>query len=230
MKRPIYYDTETTGVSPEKDCIIELAAYDGVHERSFCSFIKPTIPIPAEATQIHGITNEMVADAPPFEQVARDFLAFCSDGGVLIAHNNDAFDLPFLGASFRRHQMEFPSFETIDSLKWARKYRPDLPRHSLQYLRQIYALEERTAHRALSDVLVLRDLFMLMIDDLPLTVVMELLKEPSSLHHMPFGKHQGKPLKEVPKDYLVWLQEQGAFEKAENRDLKKAFVQLGMLG
>src|SRR5579862_883079 len=132
--RPIYYDTETTGVRNDKDRIVELAAFDPTENRTFCQFINPGLPIPPEATAIHNITNEMVANAPSFREVAESFLAFCPAETVLIAHNNDAFDKLFLEQEFKRSGLEMPRFHFIDSLKWARKYRADLPRHTLQSL------------------------------------------------------------------------------------------------
>ena len=75
--RPIYYDTETTGVRNDKDRIIELAAFDPVENRTFCHLINPGIPIPPEATAIHKITNEMVADALTFKEIGEQFVAFC---------------------------------------------------------------------------------------------------------------------------------------------------------
>ncbi len=89
--RPIYYDTETTGIRPGKDHVIELAAYDPFREKTFCSLIHPGCPIPPEASAISHITDEMVKNAPPFPDVARDFLTFCEGDIVLIAHNAGVF-------------------------------------------------------------------------------------------------------------------------------------------
>lgn len=227
--RPIYYDTETTGIRMEKERIIELAAYDPIEERTFCQLIQPGIPIPAEATAIHHITNEMVATASPFEIVAREFLAFCPENTVLIAHNNDAFDKPFMEAEFKRSSVAFPSFAFIDTLKWARKYRNDLPRHTLQFLREVYGFPANQAHRALDDVIVLHQVFTAMIDDLTMEQVIELLTKPQVLTRMPFGKHQGKLLSEVPKSYVTWLATSGAFDKSDNQMLKENFEKLGLL-
>lgn len=227
--RPIYYDTETTGIRNDKDRIIELAAYDPVENRTFCEFINPEFPIPPEATAIHNITNEMVADAGTFEQVGSAFLAFCPPGTVLIAHNNDAFDKPFIEAEFKRAGVALPAFQYVDTLKWARKYRNDLPRHSLQSLREVYGFPSNQAHRALDDVIVLHQVFSAMIDDLPMEKVIELLAQPQNLSRMPFGKHQGKLLAEVPKDYVSWLASSGAFDKADNQELRESFEKLGML-
>lgn len=227
--RPIYYDTETTGVRNDKDRIIELAAFDPVENRTFCRLINPGIPIPPEATAIHHITNEMVAEVPSFGPIAEEFVAFCPEETVLIAHNNDAFDKLFLEQEFKRAGLTFPAYRFIDTLKWFRKYRCDLPRHTLQSLREVYGFPANQAHRALDDVIVLHQVFSAGIDDLSIEKVMELLAKPQVLSKMPFGKHQGKMLSEVPKDYVTWLSSSGAFDKTENRELKENFEKLGLL-
>lgn len=227
--RPIYYDTETTGVRSDKDKIIEIAAYDPVENRTFCRLINPGSPIPPEATAIHNITDEMVKDAPTFKEIGMELIAFCPEETVLIAHNNDAFDKLFLEQEFKRAGLDFPQYRFIDTLKWARKYRADLPRHTLQNLREVYGFPSNQAHRALDDVTVLHQVFSAMIDDLSIETVIELLARPQVLSRMPFGKHQGKQLSEVPKDYVGWLAQSGAFDKAENRELKENFEKLGLL-
>lgn len=228
--RPIYYDTETTGIRPEKDRIVEIAAFDPLRNERFVYLVNPGIPIPPDATEIHGISNEMVAEAKSFAEVGKLFTEFCSEGAVLIAHNNDSFDKFFLQHEFNRHQLELPNWAMIDSLKWARRYRPDLPRHSLQFLRQIYGIAENQAHRAMDDVLVLHQIFSIMIDDLAIEMVLELLGVGGETipEVMPFGKHQGKPLKEVPVEYFTWLKKQGAFDKPENGSLKTALEKAGI--
>ncbi|NGX55406.1 MAG: DNA polymerase III PolC-type [Chlamydiae bacterium] len=178
-KRPIYYDTETTGLHSKSDHIIELAAYDPVNNRSFSKLINPGVPIPAAASAIHKITDQMVADAASFAEVGREFIDFCDGEIVLIAHNNDGFDRHFLVAEGERAGITWPAWPMVDSLKWARKYRPDLPRHSLQFLRKIYGVAENNAHRALDDVVVLHQVFSAMIDDLSMEKVLELLDAPN---------------------------------------------------
>jgi DNA polymerase-3 subunit epsilon len=227
--RPIYYDTETTGVRPGKDRIIELAAYDPIKDKTFCTLINPGCPIPAESTAVCHITDDMVKDAPNFGGVVEDFVAFCEGDTVLIAHNNDAFDKPFLEDEFQRCTQPFPPWKFIDSLKWSRKYRTDLPRHSLQFLRESYGIESNQAHRALDDVIVLYKVFSFMIDDLDLGTVLNLLSKKVDISRMPFGKHQGKSLAEVPKDYIDWLDKSGAMDKKDNEALREAFVKLGIL-
>ena len=229
MKRPIYYDTETTGIKADRDRIIEIAAYDPIEDRSFCTLVNPNCPIPKEASNIHNITDEMVKDAPTFEVVGIQFAEFCPENTVLIAHNNDGFDRHFIRCEYERSGLELPKWEYLDTLKWARRYRPDLPRHSLQHLREAYGIEANNAHRALDDVIVLHEVFSRMIDDLSIEKVMELITQTKTLDRMPFGKHQGKPLSEIPKHYISWLKDNGAFDKPQNEELKQSFEKLGVL-
>lgn len=110
LDRPIaFIDLETTGISLSADRIIELTVLkihtDGTEELK-STRINPEIPIPAEATSIHGITDDDVADKPIFRQYAlslRDFLNGCDIGGF----NVKRFDLPILEAEFRRAEVEF---------------------------------------------------------------------------------------------------------------------------
>ena len=229
--RPIFYDTETTGIRPDKDRIIEIAAFDPVNNTSFEMLVNPGCPIPAEATAIHKISDEMVASAPGFDVIGQKFVEFCQGAVVLIAHNNDSFDLLFIQQEFKRNNLSFPAWRFFDTLKWARRYRCDLPKHSLQFLREIYGIQANNAHRALDDVIVLHQVFTGMVGDLDIDVVCNLLtqapqKAPTT---MPFGKHQGQPLHKIPKDYVVWMSNNGAFDKPENSLLKSAFEQLGIL-
>jgi len=232
MRHTIFYDTETTGIRVTEDRIVEIAAFDPTSKRTFCAFVNPGVPIPPDASRVHHITDEMVKDAPSFAEVGRNFIEFCGQDAILIAHNNDNFDVQILRNELNRHGVAMPEWRYIDTLKWARRYRPDLPRHSLQFLREVYGIAENNAHRALDDVVVLHEVFSKMIDDLSMTQVLELLsltKKPKAVTEMPFGKHQGMPLKDVPKNYIKWLSESGSLDKEANSGLKESLVQMGLL-
>lgn len=229
-RRAIYYDTETTGLKYDNDRIIEIAAYDIVKETSFCSFVNPGIPIPEESTKITGITDDMVKEAPSFKKVAEDFVKFCEGDIVLIAHNNDNFDKHFLEAEFNRASVTLPKYPYIDTLKWAKKYRPDLPKYSLQYLREIYGIEANNAHRALDDVIILKEVFEKMTQDLTIQEIYTLMNQKSGpITQMPFGKHRGVPLQKVPKSYLAWLSKSGALDKEDNLQLKETLSKLALI-
>lgn len=225
-KRFIYYDTETTGIKIGKDRIIEIAAFDPVENRTFCTFTNPECPIPPESTQITHITDAMVQGAPLIQEALQSFTAFCEGDFVLVAHNNNSFDQPFLEAEFKRANLPMPRWTFVDSLQWARKYRNDLPRHPLQILREVYGIASNQAHRALDDVVVLHQIFSRMIGDLSCETVLELLAQTSQVQKMPFGKHAGKKLEEVPKDYVLWLAESGALDKKENASMRETFEKL----
>lgn len=165
--RPIFFDLETTGTRPDIDRIVEIAAFDPVRNQTFQQLVHPCIPIPKDMTAIHGISDEMVKEAPTFAKAGADFIQFCSGRVLLIAHNGELFDIPFLRGECKRHGLSFPmGWGLVDSLKWARKFRKDLPRHSLQYLRELFCIPKNQAHRALDDVMTLYHVFSLLTDDL----------------------------------------------------------------
>lgn len=233
--RPIFYDTETTGLSSQNDRIIEIAAYDPLHDASFVQFVNPGMPIPKESTSICGITDEMVADAQPFSEVGKQFVEFCHGDVILIAHNNDSFDIHFMRQEFQRNNLTLPDWKFFDTLKWSRRYRKDLPKHNLQFLREMCGIAANNAHRALDDVIVLHQVFNILCDDLPIETAYSLLYEsaPSAqntnLTHMPFGKHQGMSLDQVPKHYLKWLKTSGALDKPENAPLLENLTKLQLI-
>ncbi len=110
LNKPLaFIDVETTGLSPYKDRIVELSILkmhpDGT-EKYHSRRINPGIPIPPNATAIHGITDEDVASEPKFNQYAkgiRDFLEGCDISGFNVIR----FDLPFLEAEFARANVKF---------------------------------------------------------------------------------------------------------------------------
>ena len=110
LKRPlIVFDIESTGISPRKDRIIELAAVkvlpDGTEE-SRCWLLNPTVHIPEETTAIHGIADEDVKDCPTFLEKAKEIFAFF-EGCDLSGFNADRFDIPCLEEEFARSGMNF---------------------------------------------------------------------------------------------------------------------------
>jgi len=110
LDRPLaFIDVETTGLKPDSDRIVELSVLK-VHPNGNTEYkshrINPEIPIPAEATNIHGITDDDVSDEPKFKKYAKslkDFLEDCDISGFNVIR----FDLPFLEAEFYRASVEF---------------------------------------------------------------------------------------------------------------------------
>ncbi|WP_108624270.1 putative quorum-sensing-regulated virulence factor [Candidatus Similichlamydia epinepheli] len=232
----VFFDIETTGLDLHKDRIVEIAAFCPTKGEKFTSLVHPGQPIPADSSAIHGIYDHMVINSPTFDQIGPEFLKFCSlaETPVLIAHNGKQFDIPFIENELNRFDLHLPKdWPTVDTLQWARKYRPDLPRHSLQFLRETFGIPNNQAHMALDDVLTLFEVFSDLVGDLPLELILKKLEEPDngrwSNGIMPFGKYQGKHLQEIPSSYLKWLSESGALEKPQNQCLKEELKALKLI-
>ena len=152
------FDLETTGMSAVNDRIVELAALridlDGTTQQ-YQSLINPGCYISHRVIAIHNITNEMVADAPKFSQVAYEFLEFAA-GTTLVAHNGK-FDLSFLQESLYRSGLPLWDGKVLDTLRLSKSVFNNLPSYSLQNLRRSLGLpdtaEMMQAHRAMSEVL-----------------------------------------------------------------------------
>lgn len=144
-------DVETTGLTRE-DRVIELACIQ-IHNfkeiKRFQSLVNPGMPINPIATEICGIRDEDVAQAPIFAEIADQFTAMLVDS-VFVAHNAP-FDLSFL--SRERKRWNLPSWQgpVLDTLRVARNAIA-LPRYSLSSLTETLALDKKPDHRALADV------------------------------------------------------------------------------
>jgi len=150
------FDVETTGMSPVNDRIVQIAAVrvdcDGFISR-FQSFVNPGRLIPAGVVAVHHIDNDMVAGAPYFNKVGRDFLEFAQNS-TLVAHNA-RFDLAFLQESLNRTGLPLWKGKTLDTLRLLKTTHPGLPSYKLQSLRVIFQLnsnDSMQAHRADADV------------------------------------------------------------------------------
>jgi DNA polymerase-3 subunit epsilon len=110
IKNPlVFIDLETTGIDVVKDRIVEIAALkilpNGKQEVK-TQRINPTIPIPAEATAIHGISNDDVKNEPPFKEIAKSLAQFM-EGCDLAGFNSNKFDFPLLAEEFLRADVDF---------------------------------------------------------------------------------------------------------------------------
>ena len=153
MTSYVCFDLETTGLSPEKDEIIEIGAVKVIEGKvvdRFMRFVKPDQLISEMVTQITGITNEMVAMAGPTAQVIFDFLQFCEDYPVL--GHNLMFDYRFMCRYAKKYYMDFEKIG-LDTLKISRKVLTELPSRSLESLCEHYGIINASAHRAYHDAL-----------------------------------------------------------------------------
>jgi DNA polymerase III subunit epsilon len=148
----IGFDTETSGKYPIESEICEIAAVkyrDGQVVDEFQSLIKPRRPMGDEVIKIHGITNEMVQNAPALKEVLPKFHKFI-EGGHLIAHHAP-FDLGFISVGFEDCQLSLPTLPVICSSRLSRNVIFDSENHRLQTLIKHLNLPQGAAHRALDD-------------------------------------------------------------------------------
>lgn len=147
----IAFDTETTGLDSELDAIIELSAVRVVNDvitEEFNTFVKPPFKIPAKASEINHITDDMVASAPTIETVLHQFLEFVGKT-TCIAHNAK-FDSEFIAAAADRAGLKI-KFSFADSLAIAQKYWPELCNKKLGTVADAIGYTNLTPHRALGD-------------------------------------------------------------------------------
>jgi DNA polymerase III subunit epsilon len=228
LKRPIaFIDLETTGVSLSSDRIVEIAIIKLLPDNSRLvkrKIINPQMPIPKTSSDIHGITDEMVKDAPIFKQVANEVKVFI-EGCDLGGYNSNRFDIPILMEEFLRTGIEI-----------------DLSKRKMIDVQHIfYTMEPRTlsaaykffchkelvdAHSAEADISATIDVFMAQIkkyenlgnsvesvlnvigEDRIVDYARRFSYDDKGVEIFNFGKHKGRTVAEVLKaepQYYDWM-------------------------
>jgi DNA polymerase-3 subunit epsilon len=175
--REIVLDTETTGLDPlAGHRIIEIGAIELINHvptgGTFHKYLNPDMAIDAEATAVHGITNERLANEPRFGEVIDELLSFLGDARLII-HNAD-FDVGFLNAEFVRLGFPpLPSTRATCTVKLARRKYPGSPA-SLDALCRRFAIDNsaRTLHGALLDAQLLAECYLEMMGGRQPTLVL----------------------------------------------------------
>jgi len=170
--RQIILDTETTGLEPsEGHRIIEIGCVELINRRPsnnrYQQYVNPGREIDAGAMEVHGITNEMLADKPAFADIAKDLMEFIK-GAELIIHNAP-FDIGFLNNELTlmangETPMRIEDFcSVVDTLKLARSMHPG-QKNDLDSLCKRYSVDnsQRTLHGALLDAEILADVYLAM--------------------------------------------------------------------
>lgn len=241
LERPIYWaDLETTGLSAQTDRIVQIGLVkidvDGTLT-PWSTYVNPCVHIPEEATAAHNITDDMVRDAPRFEQLAHALYKKLDDVDVG-SYNGDRFDIPFFKAEFKRCHLSWKPRRTVDVFRIygkmnprnlasaVREYvesHPDLNRE-LTRMKASAELTSRGFHDALFDVMCTHLVFVGQL------LRHSELQDVANVHKMfnetvpdgkvdvegkfawkngqaviAFGKHNGKLLRDVPRDYLEWM-------------------------
>jgi len=204
----ICIDCETTGLDTQQDRIIEVAVMCFDASQVFAqmeSLIDPQCEIPETSIAIHHITSEMVAGKPTIAEVLPDILAMI--GRHIIVGHGVRFDIDIIAAAAERHGIPCTIQHNLylDTLRMARLYGQS-PVNSLEHLRMHFNIPLEGAHRAMSDVIVNREVFKHLAKRYKTTdQLFEVLSRPILMSTMPFGKHKGRPLKEIPLQYLQWM-------------------------
>ena len=201
-------DVETTGLDPQKDKIVEIAVtriHNGESRVSYSQKINPGITVPPEASAVHHLTDRDLVHSPSIESVQEALLSLLSEG-TLVAHNAP-FDRSFLSFLGDR--------AWICSMRLAKHLWPSAPVYGNQVLRYYLGLLDiqgfSTPHRSTDDTLVTAEIFLRELDscyaidirDVPSLI--SFCDSPVTIDVMPFGKHKGVPLKNLPSDYVSWV-------------------------
>ena len=246
LKRPlVIFDLETTGVNLLTDRIVEISIIkvSPGHEENpeiKTRRVNPEMPIPAEATAVHHITDEDVAEAPTFRQIAKalaDFMRGCDIAGF----NSNRFDVPMLDEEFHRAGVEF-DFHKARFVDVQTIFHKCEPRNLVAAYRFYCGKELDDAHSAAADTRATYEVLLAQLEryeSLP-TEIEELSKFSSQTNNVDlagrliyddrgrevinFGKHKGKLAAEVLKNepsYYAWVM-QGDFAN----DTKRCFTKL----
>lgn len=155
----ICFDIETTGLSAARDKITEIGAVKVVNGEitdTFSTFANPEMPIPQKITQLTGITDDMVKDAPSQSEAVSAFLEFAGDN-VLVAHNAP-FDTSFIRNACENMGREY-NYTSIDTVAISRAILPDIKNCKLDTVAKYLRLGDFNHHRATDDAEILAKIF-----------------------------------------------------------------------
>ena len=168
--RQIILDTETTGIDPKQGHrVIEIGCVEMIDRKltgnHYHVYINPERAVEQKAIEVHGITNEFLADKPVFSAIADEFLEFIRRAELVI--HNAAFDVGFINHEFSLLRRGFPNVEdccgVFDTLALARKKHPG-QKNNLNALCKRYFIDNssRTLHGALLDSEILAEVYLAM--------------------------------------------------------------------
>lgn len=161
----IVLDIETTGLSPHRHHITEIAAVKLLGNKvidRFEQLINPQVHIPRFITKLTGITDDMVKNKPTIDKVLPSFEHF-ANSDILVAHNA-SFDYNFLAQKFYLHRKKAFTNNTLCTKRLANRIIPELPSKRLGALCEHFGVINKQAHRAMGDVMATTSVFQNMLD------------------------------------------------------------------
>lgn len=196
----VAFDLETTGLSSDTDEILEIGALkvrDGKIVSRFNQLIHPKKVILPQVSELTGITNEMVHDAPEVSQVIPEFLAFC-ENDIVIGHNV-MFDYKFTKTFAKRQGLSF-EHQGLDTLKISRVVHKDFASKSLGAMCEYYGIVNESAHRAYHDALATAKLYQILAHHFENEYPKIFVPAP-----LVFKPKKNQPISEKQKEYLMKL-------------------------
>lgn len=227
----IAIDIETTGLSPQYDEIIEIAAIrynKGQKMDSFTTLVKPDYEIDEYITELTGITNEMLENAPPIIEVIDEFYSFIGCD-ILVGHNVN-FDINFLYDNLLNYTGKMLSNSFVDTMRIARRALPELKHHRLIDIAAYYNVSYEKAHRAERDCEICNDCLLALKQDLENKgVSLELFKKSKS--------HKDVSAKDISTENMEFDEEHpifgkvcvftGTLEKMQRKEAMQLVADLG---
>ncbi|MEN8790429.1 MAG: 3'-5' exonuclease [Flavobacteriaceae bacterium] len=228
LNKPIcFFDLETTGTNVAKDRIVEISilkVFPDGKKLSKTWLVNPGMPIPAEATAIHGITDEKVADKPAFESISKEVYQMVKDSD-LGGYNSDRFDIPLLAEEMLRAEVDFDmkNMVSVDVQTIFHK----MEKRTLEAAYKFYCDKElKEAHSAEADTLATYEVLLSQLDRYPelendVKKLSEFSNRKNSMDFagfigrdkegvpiFTFGKHNGKKVEEIldkEPGYFGWI-------------------------
>jgi len=216
MTREIVLDTETTGLNTaEGHRIVEIGALEMINHvptgKTFHVYINPERPIDADATAVHGITDERVAGEPIFAEIAEGFIEFIGESKLVI--HNASFDMGFINAEFERiGHPQLPADRAIDTLALARRKFPGA-QASLDALCRRFNIDNshRKLHGAMVDTDLLADVYIELIGGRQPGLTLNVVEDTAS-EHQPIAMSKVSSKIRPPRPHDASAEEKAAHE------------------
>lgn len=247
LKKPIiFFDLETTGTNITHDRIVEISVIKIMpngQEIEKTRRVNPEMPIPAEATAVHHITDEDVASEPTFKQLAKDMAKFF-EGCDIAGFNSNRFDVPMLAEEFARAEVEF-DFSRARFVDVQTIFHKKEQRTLVAAYRFYCGKELEGAHSANADTRATYEVLKAQLDrydDLPndieelstfsapnrnVDLMGRIILNDKDVPVINFGKYKGKPVVEVLKKdpgYYDWI-EKGDFSGDTKRTFRRFYME-----